>query len=605
MNSRSPRFETVAYLLAFLLACALRFARLGVIPLTDSEATLALQALQLVQGLKPALGSHVAYVNLTAILFYIFGSTNFLARFWPALAGTVLVFVPYLFRDQIKARPAMLLAFFLAVDPAFVSISRTAGSSIFAVVGVLFAWGFWQRGQSRLAGVFAALALLGGPSLWAGLLGLLLTWLIAQWVAARPKSEEMEHVNTYTGTQVNTSEQDVTPNPQPATSSTQYATYHPVAERSGRNTQHGSLTTDYRSLITASLLTLFLISTLFLLAPQGLSAWLASLPAYLLGWVSPSSVPTSRMLLALAVYQPLAILLAVIAILRGWIGGSRKIIRLSLWMLVALLLAVFYPTRTPADLVWALIPLWTMAAIELTRHIQFAREDRLETASVIIFTIILLGFAWMDLSALYWTPIPSAEGNLRLTLLLGSVLLFIVSVVLVGYGWSERIARVGAAAGVTFILGLYTLGAAYGATGLRVPNSMELWQTDATIAQADLLTQTADQISDWSTGHADSLTVTVYGVDSPALLWALRFYNPQVVTALDPTSSPDLVVTFPQQDLQLAAAYRGQDFVWRQVPAWDVFSAYSLRWLTLREMPLQPENIVLWARDDLFIDSQP
>jgi hypothetical protein len=311
------------------------------------------------------------------------------------------------------------------------------------------------------------------------------------------------------------------------------------------------------------------------------------------------------MFLALAVYQPLAILLAIIAILRGWIGGSRKIIRLSLWMLVALLLAVFYPIRTPADLVWALIPLWTMAAIELTRHIQLDRRDRIETAGVIFFTIILLGFAWMDLSALYWTPIPSNEGNLRLSLLLGSLLLFIISVVLVGYGWSERIARVGAAAGVTFILGLYTLGAAWSATGLRVPNSMELWQTDATIAQADLLTQTANQISDWSKGNAQALKVTVYGVDSPALLWALRFYDPQVVTALDPNSTPDLVVTFPQQNLQLAAAYRGQDFVWRQVPSWDVFSAYGLRWLTLRDMPLQPENIVLWARDDLFIDSQP
>jgi Na+/proline symporter len=35
------------------------------------------------------------------------------------------------------------------------------------------------------------------------------------------------------------------------------------------------------------------------------------------------------MFIALAVYQPLAILLALIAIVRGWIGASRKIIRLS------------------------------------------------------------------------------------------------------------------------------------------------------------------------------------------------------------------------------------------------------------------------------------
>jgi hypothetical protein len=586
MNRRSPRHETILYLLAFLLALGLRFVRLGSLPLTDSEARLALDALQIAQGQSPALSSHVAYTNLTAVLFFVFGGFNFLARFWPALAGSALVFVPLVFREQIKPRPALLLAFFFAMDPAFVALSRQAGGPILAVACSLLAAGFWFRRQPRAAGVFLALALLSGPALWPGLLGLLLAWMLTQFTSTRQKAEEAEQVDTYTGTQVDT---------EYVLRNTQHATLRSIPV--GRNTQ-------YVPLLTSSIVTLLATSTLLLLAPQGLGAWLASLPEYLTGWAAPIAVPSSRLLLALGVYQLLGILFALIATLRGWQNGGRRVIRLSLWMLVALLLASFYPARQTADLAWTLIPLWTLAALELARHLEIVNEDRLETAGVAVFVMLLLAFAWMDLNAMYFTPLPSSQGNVRLYLLVGSLFLLILSVVLVGFGWSARIARVGAAWGAVILLGLYTLGAAWGATGLRIPSAVELWDSSPHIAQADLLSQTVDEISEWATGHADDLAVAVYGVDSPALLWSLRNHHPEVILAFDPASAPALIVTPPLEDIGLAAAYRGQDFTWRQAPAWDLFPSNFLRWLTLRELPVQGETLVLWARSDLFIDSQ-
>ena len=626
MNPRSPRHETILYLLAFLLALGLRFARLGELPLTDSEARLALDALSISQGGSPALSSHVAYTNLTAVLFFIFGSFNFLARFWPALAGSALVFVPLVFREQVRPRPALILAFFFAIDPAFVALSRQAGGPILTVAASLLAAGFWFRRQPRLAGIFLALALLSGPALWPGLLGLLLAWMLSRftYTGKQVDTDTGTQVNTYTGKQVDTD------------TSTQVNTYtgkqvdtytgtHVDTEHAtsrsipvGRNTQLASpnsppaapitnyqlLITDHWSLITAFLLTLLAASTLLLLAPQGLGAWLASLPEYITGWVAPVAVPSSRLLLALGVYQLLGILFAAIAILRGWRNAGRRVIRLSLWMLVALLLASFYPARQTADLAWALIPLWTLAALELARHLEFAREFVCETAGVAVFAMLLLAFAWMDLNAMYFTPLPSSQGNVRLYLLVGSLFLLILSIVLVGFGWSARVARVGAAWGAAILLGLYTLGAAWGATGLRIPSAVELWDSSPRIAQADLLSQTADQTSEWATGHADDLAVAVYGVDSPALLWSLRNHHPEVLLAFDPASAPALIVTPPLEDIGLAAAYRGQDFTWRQTPAWDLFPSYFLRWLTLRELPTQGETLVLWARSDLFIDSR-
>jgi hypothetical protein len=579
MTIRPPRYETTLYALALLLALGLRFARLGELPLTDSEARLALDALDVVKGGSPALSSHVAYTNLTAILFFVFGSFNFLARFIPALAGTALVFVPFLFRDWLKPRAAILLAFFFAMDPALVALSRQAGSPILAVTFSLLAAGFWIRRQSRPAGIFLALALLSGPSLWAGLLGILLTWMLTQFMSPRPAPVEAEE-------------------------STQVDTESLNSRSLPPDTQHATRNTQYSPLITATLITLLATSTLFLLAPQGLGAWLTSLPEYFKGWVTFGVVPVGRLFLALGVYQLLGVVLALIAIVRGWMRAGRRVILLSLWMLVALLLTVFYPARQTADLIWAIIPLWTLAALELSRHLELVREDRLETAGVFIFTVILLAFAWMDLNALSLTPIPSQQASIRIFLFFGSLLLLVLSVILVGYGWSERIARVGAAWGVTLIFGIYTLGAAWGASGLRNPNAVELWDASPRIAQADLLSQTADEISEWATGQADDLPLTVFGIDSPALLWSLRNHNPKVVIALDPASSPELIVTPPQDSLGLASAYRGQDFNWRQTPFWESFASFSLRWLTYRELPSSSETVVLWVRSDLFIDAE-
>ncbi|HEY9525708.1 MAG TPA: hypothetical protein VIR02_01425, partial [Anaerolineales bacterium] len=62
MNSSPFKDEGWLYGLAFLIALGFRLLQLGATPLTDSEATLALQALQVAQGKAPLLGSQTAYV---------------------------------------------------------------------------------------------------------------------------------------------------------------------------------------------------------------------------------------------------------------------------------------------------------------------------------------------------------------------------------------------------------------------------------------------------------------------------------------------------------------------------------------------------------------
>ncbi len=133
MKNRYLSLEHAFYMVALAIAMTLRLLTLGKQPLSDFEAGWALQALQVSKGGAILIGANPAYVHITAILFFIFGSSNFLARILPALAGCALVLAPWLLRERIGRTAAILLAFGLALDPGFVGISHLAGGPMPAI----------------------------------------------------------------------------------------------------------------------------------------------------------------------------------------------------------------------------------------------------------------------------------------------------------------------------------------------------------------------------------------------------------------------------------------------------------------------------------------
>lgn len=590
MNSPTIKHEGWLYGLAFLIAIALRFIALGASPLTDSEATLALQSLALARGDSPLLAPQSAYILFTTVFFAIMESTNFLARFLPALTGSALVFVPYFFREKIHPRPALILAFLFAFDPGLVALSRQANGTMLAVAFVLFAWGMWNHKQLILTGIFAGLALLSGPSLWAGLLALGLTHLFIR--GMKPKATEN------TESQVSNLQSPVS-NPQPQSSNS------PILQLPITNYQ-------LRTLLTTTLIVFLLCGTLFFLAPSGLSAALSSLPAYLSGWVAPTVTPPGRILFTFFAYELLGAFLAALAIIRAARTDGKRAKRLTIWLGIALLLAVFY--RQPAELVWAIIPLLVLSAFELARAFDFQREEFVEVGIVVAALSILLVYTWFNISGIALNPyeqlprtIPflGEVQNTRMLVLVGSLLIVAVCIALVALGWSARVARIATTLTFTAFLSAYALAAAWGASGLRNPNGIELWTSDPRIAQADLLLASVDEVSEFSLGHTDSQPVTVSGILSPALEWTLRLHSAQMVSALDPQLTPPLIVTPPIGDLALPSAYRGQDFTWRVQPQWANLQPQDwLKWLIFRDLPSDNETVILWARDNLFPDAR-
>jgi len=577
MNFSRLKYEGWLYGLAFLIAAGFRFVQLGASPLTDSEATLALQSLGIARGESPLLGPQPLYILFTSVLFAVIETTNFLARFWPALAGSLLAFVPLFFREQLKPRPALILAFLIAIDPGLVAVSRQANGTILAVTFLLFAGGFWLGRRLIPAGIFAGLALLSGTSLWAGILSLVITWLFVQGLEARAASKGSE------------------------------ASEAPTSEKDAVLTNY-----QFRPALLALVLTIVLAGSLFFVVPNGLSAWVASLPAYLSGWMTTSVMTPGRILFITLVYEPLGIFLAVLSIIRGFRTGSQRIIRLSLWLGVSLLLAVFY--RQPGELVWAILPLLALAALELARGFNIFPFERLEVGVVTTALLILLTYIWFDIAAIgldpfnqFVTDIPliGSVQNPRYAILYGALAILVACIAFVAFGWSPRIARLGSTWAFVIFLTFYTMAAAWGASGQRYPAGVELWSTDQEPSQSDLLLASVNDVSEFSVGEDASQPVTIVGINSPALEWLLHDRDVQLVSALDSQLAPAIVITPMMGDLNLPSAYRGQDFTWRQRVQYDIMPLPEWwRWLVNRQLPRENETIILWARNDLFPDAR-
>lgn len=563
--------EYSLYALALVLALAVRLFNLGAAPLSDSEAGWALQALEIARGAPAAVGPQPVYVLFTSLLFSLFSATNFLARFLPALMGGLLILLPSLFRGALGRTAALILAFGLALDPGLATVSRTAGGPVLALAFGLLALGTAYAGRAPLAGILTGLALLSGPGLLHGALGFALAWSVGRWLERAgvldPVFDELRGAGA------------------------------PLLPGQGRVALYW---------LAGALL---LAATFFLRTPQGLGAFAGTLPAYLSGWTAFSGVPASSSLAALLFYQPLALIFGIIAAVRAWLYGYGRYSlgrRLSLWALAALILYLLYPSRQVGDLVWVLLPLWALAAMELARYAEVPSGAKIRLVSIAqaAFIFILFAFSWINLAALANASPALEQVQLRnaLILLVSALLMAGLTSAMVAMGWSWEASRLGLGWGVGLALGVYILSGLWGSSQLRSNRVQELWHTTPGVGQADLLAATLGDLSAWSTGHRTQLDVTVIA-DSASLRWALRDWQQARFTrGLGVGDLPGAIITYQgQEDPRLAAAYRGQGFVWEEYRGWQgAIPPNWARWVAFRDAPRQENQLILWARSDLF-----
>jgi hypothetical protein len=572
--------EHLLFALALLLGLGLRLVNLGQAPLSDYEAKWALQALSVARGESLTIGSQPGYIFLSGLLFWLFDSSNFLARLLPALAGSALALTPLFFRPRLGRAATLILAFGLALDPGLVSLSRLAGGPILAVGCTVLAAGFAFARRPILAGVFAGLALLSGAAVWMGLLGIGLTLFLLRWRGQNQKTSDSSSGLLEAET--------------PA--------WRPLLMQG----------------LAAVAVTIFLVGSLFFRYPQGLGAWLLSVPEFVKGWVTPSGVPALRLAASLLVYQPLAVIFGLICVGHALMSPSQDplhkplVFGLFLWLIVSLLLPMIHNGRSMDDLVWSLLPLWTLAALELS-YLIAPGENKWASFGQAALTFILLCVVWLSFSAV--VRLGAYPDMLQVAQLVGAISLLVVSAYLISLGWGWEAVRPGMVWGSAAFLVLYMLSATWGVSqysaGGKKLTRQEFWYPAPLTGNADIFISALDDLSLWHTNQRNAIDIRL-AVDAPSMLWALRNY-PNVKTAstqtpvldlanLPPEALPSIIITYPlDSDLNLSAVYRGQDFSWQVYPAWDTVLPPSFPlWLTQRKAPEQSVQVILWARADLF-----
>ena len=569
MNKKHDfRIETGVYLLAFFAAVAIRFIHLGNNPLNDAEAHLALQSMAASRGESALLTDQPLLVLLNTVLFFVFDSNNITARLFPAILGSLLVLSPILFRNYLGKAPAVLLAFAMAFDPGLVAVSRQLDGSGMSLVLFIATIGLIVNRRAALAGICLGLALLSGPSFWMGITILLIVVVLQKWLLSKSEADE-------------TQKQD---------------------------DENQSWLPDQAFLRTLGIWcagTFFVIGTLFLLVPNGISSSMNGLIRFVQGWGTPSGIRIQELLISLLAYGFFPLALAFWRVFTGLRSMSRVDRIAILWFVAAVLINIIYPGRQINDLIWAVIPVWVLACrqIVMLAPSEFEEDEFWYTLGLGIFIFLVLCFVLFNCLTLLNQFMDTQAFQIRMIAAIGGLVIILLSAILARWGWSETIASYGLAWSLSAFLFISMLGITWTSLNHQKSRGMEMWAKAPAIGEADLLLTTISDVSEWSKGDRTVIDIALLQQESPALKWLLRnFQNTSDYPGSLPVGKePSLVITDSQSMLQLGASYTGQDFNWQIHPAWQLYTTQEwLSWLIYRKAPVQNQSIILWVRSDLF-----
>ncbi len=570
--------ERFLYLVAAAVAVALRVFALDVQPLAPAEAHQAWLAWQLAHGETVTVVRDVSplLLSLNRLIFWLTTGSDGLARLWPALAGAVLVLLPYGLRVYLGRGAALATSFLLAASPLLVASARVVdGASLAALAVVLVLvglarslsatpdtadgrrtpWPVWTGIGVGMALISASVAVTGLLALAAGVM-----------LFARREIDEWR----------------------------------------------GQLGGLVRGAAWPAVLTFVLGATGLLLFWPGLGAtgdlwahWVAHLGA-------PAEAPPLWWpVLVLVQREPFlllsSVLFFVLWLARRPVAGSWVVRTLMLWAGVALLVAVL--GREVGDLAMLVVPLCFLAGVALAALATWLREQILGSATqpgwreewIILATSLVL---WVTLLLYFtrWTFMPDTPVSLLLgaLALLGLlVLLFVVSSFWLG--WRSMLGVI-----VVFLLAM---------TGFAQLRSLWVHNFDPalprylvepyrTVSSPDVraLVATLEERSGRRYGDVHRFHVEI--ADGPTRemwQWYLRLFDQALVT-LSPTSTgnPDAVITSLTDDpLPPLPDTVGAPFgvTNRWTPA-ELTGAELFRWLWYAEAKTSPEQHqdILWIR---------
>jgi len=154
--------------LIFIFALAFRMIASARLPYNAYESAIVQALFEENAGVQ-VLTSPIEAI-LIKITYFFFGSVKMGARIWPILAGSTLVFIPYLFRKFIGRRLGFILSVVISFEPFLLANSIQIGSNIFSIFGLAVVMVGLPRKNKRILMAGILLILLSGRGLLPSLL---------------------------------------------------------------------------------------------------------------------------------------------------------------------------------------------------------------------------------------------------------------------------------------------------------------------------------------------------------------------------------------------------------------------------------------------------
>jgi len=566
--------EAALYILIGVIAAGLRFYALGGQPLAESEASQALAAWQFLGIGNWELGIDMYSPLLflvNAFCFALLGASEAMARWLPALSGTVLAVLPYLLRRHLGRRGALVASLLFALSPSTLFFSRQLGGPIVVaacvlavLVGFFGYLGSKQPKYAYLTAVALALSLSADPMVYTFVL-IFGTFLLLLGLVDRLAKVDMGWSAVLVAWQAAREEKDLMKN---------------------------------AALVLA--VVLVLVCTAFLLNFAGLPAALDFLPTWLaqLG-PQPGSQPWYYYFQLLVLYEPLILVFGLIGLVYYYLS-QRDILTTFLlyWTVAAAVIYALAGQKAAGNVLLLVLPLALLASLligrlwdQLAQAATWGVEGLFAALSlpIVVYLVIqLAGYASTG-QAVY----------LYLALVACLILPSLVALCWMLLGWGPAL-RCGGII-LLLVLAMLTVGLSVGLNYHRAADPREPMVVEATSSGVVDLVTTLERVSSHREGDPHVIAVTVEEATGPILAWHLQdFYNTRFVEQLSPSVETPVVITMAEEEEPiLGGSYVGQSFAlqatWNpQGLTWTEL----VRWILYREAPtpVRSRDVVLWVK---------
>jgi uncharacterized protein (TIGR03663 family) len=596
--------EHAAYVAVGLLAAALRFYSLALRPLNEAEASQALAAFSFTQGTAGAVpsGTLPALFTANVLGFTLMGANDAIARWLPALAGVILVLLPYALRHRLGRGGALAASFLLAISPSAVCFSRSLDGSIVVaacglavVVGLLGYIDTHRPGYLYLAAAALGLGLCAGP----GIYTLLVIWIIFALLLAL--GERLLHRDTGWSSLVEAG--------------------RALRGEAGERRPIGPLAKAGIALAA----TFGLVTMTFVLHPGGVGYAADIVGNWARGFLpEPGGQPPIYPLLVLLRYEPLILILGLVEIIghavshrsndRTQTGPTMSrfphVAFLTFWAVAATLVIVVAGHRSAGSVLLVIVPMALLAGQGVEAAWRWIGRHKL-SYQVGVVALIALGlgvFFYLQVTAF---GLSSSATTVSLAgiqiytsttyLLLALVaLLLLIGLGAVAWVWGgPHLVVSGGWLATVILLGLFGFKAMWGVNFAYASDARELMIMQTTLPDVHLFVDRLEALSLQESGDAHTLSFTVDDATGPVVAWYLREFGKQsTVEGLSAAPQTTAAVTLAAQNLPIGETFRGQGFPLRAYwQPWGLRGQGLVRWLlfTKASEPVVDQEVVLWV----------